>query len=137
MPKVIDDSIRDKILDQIKSGKSLHAICADKDMPNEKTVFDWLKSDKEKNIAFSKNYTRAKEIRAEKHFEEILQIADKATPESVQKDRLRIDARKWMLGKMQPKKYGDKVELEHSGNINSKVTKIVLVAPVIDDDASD
>lgn len=67
-------------------------------------------------------------------FEEILDIADDASNDwmerqseksagwelngdHVQRSRLRIDARKWMLGKMQPKKYGDKLELEHAGKI--------------------
>jgi hypothetical protein len=37
----------------------------------------------------------------------------------VQKQRLRVDTRKWLLSKMAPKKYGDKLEL--SGNEESPV----------------
>ena len=33
----------------------------------------------------------------------------------IQRDRLRVDARKWMLGKMQPKKYGDKLDVTSDG----------------------
>ena len=60
-------------------------------------------------------------------FEEILDIADdgsndymetkggyKINSESIARSRLRIDARKWIMSKMQPKKYGDKLELEAS-----------------------
>jgi hypothetical protein len=35
--------------------------------------------------------------------------------EALRRSALRIDARKWMLGKMKPKVYGDKVTTEHSG----------------------
>lgn len=34
---------------------------------------------------------------------------------AVQRNRLRVDARKWLLSKMAPKKYGDKVTQEHTG----------------------
>mgnify|MGYP000426269079 FL=1 len=34
---------------------------------------------------------------------------------AVQRNRLRVDARKWLLSKMVPKKYGDKLVQEHTG----------------------
>ena len=35
--------------------------------------------------------------------------------EGIQRNRLRIDSRKWMLSKMLPKVYGDKLHTEHTG----------------------
>jgi hypothetical protein len=32
--------------------------------------------------------------------------------------RLQVDARKWIAAKLKPKKYGDKQEIEHSGNVS-------------------
>ena len=32
--------------------------------------------------------------------------------------RVQIDTMKWLLSKRNPKKYGDKIGLEHSGEIN-------------------
>lgn len=64
----------------------------------------------------AEQYARAMEVRAEMLFDELLSIADRdgqAAPDDaaqVQRDRLRIDARKWALAKMLPKKYGDKLE---------------------------
>lgn len=127
MPKRFDPKIRDTILDRIRDGESLHAICHDDDMPNEKTVYEWLKTD----VEFSKNYAHAREIRSDRIFEEILQIADDGSNDTyedengrevtnhdvIARSRLRVDARKWMLGKMQPKKYGDKLDLNHSGSV--------------------
>jgi len=36
--------------------------------------------------------------------------------------RLRIDALKWTASKLAPKKYGDKVEVEQTGNTNFKIS---------------
>ncbi|MBX8785491.1 hypothetical protein HBA94_17175 [Ochrobactrum sp. GRS2] len=47
--------------------------------------------------------------------EDILDIADDEECADVQKAKLRIDTRKWLMSKMAPKKYGDKVMNEHSG----------------------
>ncbi|MDM1049402.1 hypothetical protein [Sphingobacterium hotanense] len=88
------------------------------------TVLNWIE-------AFEKHeqYARAREDRADNIFEEILDIVDcedhdmgideKGNPrvnhDVIQRDRLRVDARKWMLGKMQPKKYGDKLDVTSDG----------------------
>ena len=45
--------------------------------------------------------------------------------ESVQHRKLRIDTKKWLLSKMLPKSYGDKQEIEHTGQPIS-VTVITL-----------
>lgn len=80
--------------------------------------YSWLDEDEDKK----KRYARACEVRAEKIFEEILDIADDATKdeiitesggkienkEFVSRSRLKIDARKWVLSKMNPTKYGDR-----------------------------
>jgi hypothetical protein len=36
--------------------------------------------------------------------------------EAVQRSRLRVDTRKWLMGKLKPKKYGDKIQHEHNLN---------------------
>ena len=41
--------------------------------------------------------------------------------------RLQIDTRKWLIGKMAPKKYGDKQQLEHSGADGGPVTLEALI----------
>lgn len=89
---------------------------------------------------YNDQYTRAVYIRSEHIFEEILDIADDNSKdktidyngnivedrEFVSRSRLKIDARKWMLGKMQPKKYGDKLEVEsRTENTNININKEV------------
>lgn len=111
------------ICDRISNGESLRAICSDAGMPAASTVFLWLDED----ATFSEHYARAREAQADALFDEILSIADEEK-EDVQRSRLRVDARKWMAGKLKPKKYGDKLELEHGGQV-SLVPVINLNAP--------
>lgn len=116
------------ICGRIANGESLRQIADDKDMPAASTVFVWLNED----AAFAEQYARAREAQADAIFDEILLIADdgrndwmerkdqedanmgwRENGEALNRSRLRIDARKWMAGKLRPKKYGDKIELEH------------------------
>lgn len=114
------------ICERIAEGESLRAICRDDDMPSRTSVFKWLIAHK----GFADQYTRAREAQADALFEDILEIADDKSQdvkivgederevcntEFVQRARLRVDARKWMAGKLAPKKYGEKVIQEHTG----------------------
>lgn len=99
---------------------------------SSETFYKWLKEDTEK----AKRYAHACEVREEMIFDEILNIADDSNPDvrisddgfpivdgqAVQRSKLRIDARKWVLAKMNPKKYGDKVDLNHGGQADNPVT---------------
>lgn len=116
------------ICSEMSKGRSLNKISKDEGMPALSTIFLWLTKHKD----FSDNYTKAIEARADCMFEEMLEIADDGTndymltkegdekfnSEHVNRSRLRVDTRKWMLSKMRPIKYGDKQQIEHSGNLN-------------------
>lgn len=90
---------------RLVEGESLRAICRDEEMPAISTVMLWLSQDEK----LSEQYARAKEEQADTIFQEVLEIADTATNEEVNVARLKIDARKWMAGKLRPKVYGDKI----------------------------
>jgi hypothetical protein len=51
--------------------------------------------------------------------DEIVSIADgpdgEDSPVATARDRLRVDARKWVAAKLLPKKYGDRIQQEVSG----------------------
>jgi hypothetical protein len=47
---------------------------------------------------------------------------------NVQRDRLRIDSRKWLLSKLAAKKYGDRMEVDVSGEVGVKVDITALSA---------
>ena len=111
------------ICEAIGNGQSLRKFCAQDGMPSASVVCKWLSEDK----VFAEQYTRARERQADGFFDEIVDIAD--TEEDPQKARVRIDARKWVAGKMRPKVYGEKVDVEHSGNLAVETIKRVIVDP--------
>lgn len=108
LPEVGDD-----ICSLLATGESLNKICQRPGMPSRTSVYRWLREYEQ----FRNNYARATEDRAESIFEEMLDIADSVEEEtaSIAKARLQIDARKWILGKMNPKKYSDKQTVEMTG----------------------
>jgi hypothetical protein len=124
---MIPQEAADYICDQIAEGRSLRSILKDADMPASSTVFKALAADRE----FAERYARAREVQADALFDEILDIADDSKndtivdadgnistdQEVVARSRIRIDARKWMAGKLRPKVYGEKLDLNHSGRI--------------------
>lgn len=109
-PSSYTREIADAILDRLAAGESLRAICADDEMPGQTTVYRWLSE----RADFREQYARAREDQAETFASQIIDIAD---DESVPADsrRIRVDARKWVAGKLRPKVYGDKAAVEHSG----------------------
>ena len=107
-PSEFSQEIVDAICERLSEGESLRSICRADDMPSKATVFRWLSSRPE----FSDQYARARETQADVIADEILSISDEEP--DPQKARVRIDARKWLAGKMRPKVYGDKVTNVHS-----------------------
>lgn len=128
----------DTILQRICEGESLRSILtyADKNaLPSMRTFLRWVSEDED----LRQQYARAMEVRSEAMFEEILEISNEANAdiditedgkirvvgEAVQRSRLKIDARKWMLGKMNPKKYGDKVDITSDGEkVNTTIINL-------------
>lgn len=95
--------VRSMILDGLADGKSLRSICKEEGMPAVSTVMRWLQEDKE----WQEQYARARSAGDDAMAEDIQAIADDGELDPNDR-RVRIDARKWLLGKRQPKKYGDK-----------------------------
>lgn len=133
------EKIFEEVLEYIEEGKSLRSILRNSDMPSSRTFFKWLDEDKDK----VKRYARATEIRAENIFEDMLEIADDGTndymtitkgdisynvedKEVTNRSRLRLDTRKWMLSKLQPKKYGDKLDLTTDGEKMNEPKKLII-----------
>lgn len=122
--------VADEICERLADGESLRSICSDEHMPNKATVFRWLAS----NHLFSDQYVRAREVQADALFDDVLSIADDGrndwmkehgkddagwvmNGENIRRAQIRIDARKWMAGKLRPKKYGEFKAVELSGGL--------------------
>lgn len=110
-PTKYTKDLANKICEQV-SKQSLRKTVKDKDIPSMTTILRWLSDEDKKE--FRLQYEEACNVRTESMFEEINEIADNKKGE-VQRDRLRVDTRKWYLSKMKPKKYGDKLDLTSDG----------------------
>lgn len=75
-------------------------------MPAYSTVTEWRQEDE----TFAANYARAREDQADYLAEEIISIADEAKDANLA--RLQVDARKWKAGKLKPKVYGERLQLD-------------------------
>lgn len=78
-------------------------------MPSITTVMKWLAE----NEKFAEQYARARLAQQDTYADEITFIAD--TEPDPKRARVRIDARKWHASKLAPKKYGDKITQELTG----------------------
>lgn len=111
----------DRILSGLADGKSLRAVCASSDdLPSHSTVLAWLDNADFAEFANQYAIVRARSYRL--LADEIIEISAAPTDAedsavSVARARLEVDSRKWMLSKMLPKVYGDKLDLNHSGRI--------------------
>lgn len=134
-PSIYTQELADKICLGLMEGKSLRSVCTADDMPDRASVYNWL----QKNQDFFGQYTRAREVQAEHYADEINDIADDGSNdymmvmrgaqevevinhENIQRSRLRVDSRKWIVSKLLPKKYGDKVQTEISGPEGAPLT---------------
>ncbi len=123
------------ICDRISRGESLRSVCRDPEMPHKSTVLRWL----HEKPQLRDQYVRARDDLMEYWASDILEIADDGTLDlvpglnkygdevmvpnhaNVQRDRLRIDSRKWLLSRLNAKVYGDRVGLEVSGEVMHRV----------------
>jgi hypothetical protein len=131
-PSTFTQELGDLICERLADGESLRAICSADDMPHRATVFRWLAD--EDNKTFRDQYTHAREEQAETLLDEIVEIADDSRHDTIPKvgrdgeeygeqpnsewiarSRLRVDARKWVVSKLAPKKYGERITAEHTG----------------------
>ena len=122
-PSIYSQELAEIICNRLIYGEGLRAICRDDDMPHVSTVIDWIN----KKPEFSAQYAKARELQAELMLDDILEIADDSSKDIVdngmgkvvdhdciQRARLRVDTRKWAMGKMS-RKFGDKIVQEHTG----------------------
>jgi len=125
-PSKFSPKLIETICLRIAEGESLRSVCRDDAMPDKRTVMRWLTAHDE----FRDQYVLAREVQADHFADEMIEIADDATNdwmerkrkdgsietvldnEHVQRSKLRVDARKWLMARMAPKKYGDRTALD-------------------------
>jgi len=130
-PTIHTHDLADTICERLACGESMRSISRDPKMPASATMFRWIRDNRG---GFREQYEIAKEESADALIEDMLDIADNEAEQTVVGDdgftevkavtqvgvshaRLRVDVRKWAASKLKPKKYGDKIQAEHSGGV--------------------
>lgn len=143
-PTKYSNELADRICELIStSNKGLHSICKENEgFPKFSTIFKWLgEADKQ---YFIDNYARAREAQADFLKDEMFEIADDVSRDTIitvkgeivtelpntewiSRSKLRVDTRKWVASKLAPKKYGDKqsIDLDLSDETIEITRKIV------------
>lgn len=125
-----------RVIDEIAHGQSLSQILRDDQRDIDYNDFyRWIKRDPQRSQLFAE----AQEMRTEFMAGEIIQIADADDSlEDVNRSRLKIDTRKWLMGAHNKKKYGATTNIEMTGGISILGALAAANARVIDmDDVTD
>ena len=108
------------VLDSMLSGLSMRQACIKAGI-GASTWIDWVTADRE----LTERYARAREGLLDAMVDQILTLADAPVPlldngatdpGLVRQRQLQIDARRWVLSKLAPNKYGDRLDVSVSDN---------------------
>jgi hypothetical protein len=147
-PTKFNRELAQEILDGIASGATLRQVARKANL-NQETIMSWVRggaTGENGLIWFSEHWAKAMEVRAEIKAFEIEDIADDGSndwylkeskngedggwpafdQEHYQRSKLRVETRKWILSKLMPKKYGDK--LQHTGEEGGAIQINVNIA---------
>lgn len=144
-PTTYTPEIAQHICDRIADGEPLRQICREEGMPAWRTVYQWLAAHDD----FYARFMRARDIGCDAIAEDSMAIVDeppergpdgKVDPGWVNLQRIRAEHRLKLLAKWHPKRYGDKVDVNHGGQPENPLTLLLQqvqgtgLKPVSDDD---
>lgn len=132
----------DELLKRFADGELLVDICAENTSPARASLYHKIRTDEE----FRKAYELAREMHVDARAEKTQKIADDSSKDftidedgkkvfhsvPVSRDALRIKTAQWLLSKLEPKKYGDKVQQEISGDLTSMQPVINIISGGVD-----
>ena len=104
------------ICKRIAEGESLRDICEGKNkagMPSRNAVRRWLAESSDFRIL----HAVARDFMVDSLAEEALHWAKTATAENANARRVYVDTIKWYVSKVAPKKYGDKLDMNVTGQV--------------------
>lgn len=125
-PEPVPQNKADEIIDWISAGKTLREWCRQAGNPSFRTVYDWLDKDDD----FASRFAHARDTGHDVIAQECFEIADEQPPTIegrtdagyVAWQKNRIWTRTQLLAKWNPKKYGDKIDLKHSGSVGLNIS---------------
>jgi hypothetical protein len=104
-PTQFSEALAAEICRRLADGQLLGDICRPTRMPSRDTVRRW----QNENSPFRDRYAVSRDQQADALAEEAIHIARNADPDSVTVCRLQIDTIKWLIAKIAPRRYGEKV----------------------------
>jgi len=107
-PSTYTPDLAATILERIGEGELVTEICGEPGMPARGTLFRWELAHPE----FRDAYMRARVRQAQAVAERAILDAKGATAENHAAQRLKYDAQRWLSGKLDPKRYGDKMQVD-------------------------
>jgi len=130
MTKQEKQDIITEICEKVAEGDSVRKVLRENKLICRTTFYEII----DENEDLANQYIRACALREELIFDDILNISDKQDKDVyldkdkndvvdhnvIARSRLMVDSRKWMLGKMNPKKYGDISKLQVEGGDPNK-----------------
>jgi hypothetical protein len=140
-PTLYTQDIANAICERLAKGESLRSICLTDGFPAPATVCGWTTQNKD----FYEQYAQARANNLEMMAEDLLSISDDGADDwetrykkdgseyqalnrdAVERSRLMVDTRKWLLSKLRPKQYGDRLDV--SGEIDCKLSVQFSIAP--------
>ena len=96
--------LADEICRRMSEGESLRQVCRDKGIP-ESTVRQWVRDNRE---GFALQYQAARALQVEAWSDLIIEIGNRDDLDAQEK-RVRIDSLKWLMARIVPKKWGDRL----------------------------
>ena len=108
--------LADRIIGLIAEGYTMGELAKLSGFPSSGTMSRWMVE----NEYFSDGMRAARSAAMYLMADQIITIADEATPETVQVAKLRVEVRQWVMGRYNRGQFGDKVEFDGS-NGNGKL----------------
>lgn len=135
-PSTFTQQLGEEICRRMAEGETLTEICRSEGMPAFASVHRWA----DRHPEFGEAFARAREAQAHRWAEEIIDISDDSrndfitrqtergeevvvNHEHISRSKLRVDSRKWLLAKVLPRVYGDKVEV--GGSTENPLTVLI------------
>jgi hypothetical protein len=134
------ENMFENFIEQVYRGRSLKSLVEDDPrLVSYEDFLRWIKRDATRHERFKE----AQEMRTEFLAGEILEIADgaeavdPASNDTVNRDKLRIDTRKWLMGAHNRKRYGETKQIELGGTISITEALAQAQARVIEGEVID
>ena len=138
MATAFTSEMAERICADLAEGKSLRQVCELLEIPR-RTVRGWVLDDRD---GFAAQYARARELQMEAFEDELNEIADDGrndwmtikrggedvevpNNEVLQRSRLRVDTRKWIMSKILPKRYGDKLDVNATHGVTDPLLAVL------------